>query len=104
LDEALDNFIRQAENDYYAEWFWFPLQREVWVNTWNNTGNKNDATNSPSDFESFLEWLEEWFGQLLNEWPVWQLLEGDLQAKLSGFLTLLLFPNIKKEEPPSNVP
>ena len=103
MEEAGKKFIKHAESDYYAEWFWFPLQREAWVNTW-NTGKKEEAINSPSEFETFLQWLEEWFGQLLNEWPVWQLLEGDLQAKLTGFLTLLLFPNIKENEPPGNFP
>lgn len=102
LDNALKKFVYSAENHYYSEWFWFPLQRDVWVNTWDNTGDPEQATITPSDFEAFLEWLEEWLAHLLIDWPVWQLVPGELQAKLLGFLTLMLFPNVQKTDPPSN--
>lgn len=50
LDDALKEFIRRAEQDYYSEWFWFPLQRDVWVNTWNNDGAAADA-----NIQAFME-------------------------------------------------
>jgi hypothetical protein len=78
------------------------LQRDVWVNTWDNTGDPEQATITPSDFEAFLEWLEEWLAHLLIDWPVWQAVPGEIQAKLLGFLTLLLFPNVQESDPPSN--
>ena len=94
LDKAQAEFIRQAESDYYAEWFWFPLQRDVWVNTWNNDGSEAESRDIPSDFEAFLEWLEEWIAEELNNWPVYQLLPGEVQAKVFGFFTLLQLPNV----------
>jgi hypothetical protein len=95
LDAAYKEFVRQAENDYYAEWFWFPGQRDIWVNTWDNDGLESLSRNIPSDFEAFLEWLEEWISEEVCNWAVFQLLPGESQAKILGFLTLLQMPNIK---------
>lgn len=99
LDAAYKEFVRQAENDYYAEWFWFPGQRDIWVNTWNNDGLESLSRNIPSDFEAFLEWLEEWIAEEVCNWAVFQLLPGESQAKILGFLTLLQMPNIKPGDP-----
>lgn len=32
--QYIEDFERRAKEDYYAEWFWFPLHDDVWVNTW----------------------------------------------------------------------
>jgi hypothetical protein len=37
LETARKDFISRCKNDYYLEWFWFPLQNECWVNTWPST-------------------------------------------------------------------
>ena len=37
LANARDAFIKRCEEDYYLEWFWFPYQQDVWVNTWSST-------------------------------------------------------------------
>lgn len=37
MDYAREEFIDRCENDYYLEWFWFPYQNDVWVNTWSST-------------------------------------------------------------------
>ena len=99
LDRALTEFIRESENNYYTEWFWFPGQRDVWVNTWNNDGLESQSRNIPDDFEVFLEWLEAWIAQEVNDWAVFQLLPGEVQAKIFGFLTLLQLPNVKANDP-----
>jgi len=98
MDKALADFIDRAENDYYAEWFWFPLQRDVWVNTWKNNGDEADAKDIPDEFQVFLQWLEEWIAQTINEWALWQAMPGELQAKLLGFLTLLQLPNVTGDD------
>ena len=36
LADARKEFIQRCENDYYLEWFWFPYQNDVWVNTWSS--------------------------------------------------------------------
>lgn len=104
IAKARAEFVHRAETDYYAEWFWFALQSDVWVNTWDNTGKESEAVNTPSDFEAFLEWLEEWLVEVITSWALWQLLPGDVQAKLLGFLTLALFPNVTENDPPSTPP
>jgi hypothetical protein len=104
LAKARTDFVNRAETDYYAEWFWFALQSDVWVNTWDNTGSESEAVDSPSDFEAFLQWLEEWLVEVITSWALWQLLPGDVQAKLLGFLALALFPNVTENDPPSTVP
>jgi hypothetical protein len=35
MADAQADFEKRAANDYYAEWFWFPFNDDVWVNTWN---------------------------------------------------------------------
>jgi FAD/FMN-containing dehydrogenase len=104
IAKARAEFVHRAETDYYAEWFWFALQSDVWVNTWDNTGKESEAVNTPSDFEAFLEWLEEWLVEVITSWALWQLLPGDVQAKLLGFLALALFPNVTENDPPSTAP
>ena len=37
LDDARVRFVTRCETDYYLEWFWFPYQNDVWVNTWSST-------------------------------------------------------------------
>jgi hypothetical protein len=99
FDAARDEFIKRSENDYYSEWFWFPLQSDVWINTWNNDGDVSVAKDVPSDFETFLQWLEEWFIDVLSNWVVWQVLPGEVQAKLLGFFALIQLPNVVGDDP-----
>ena len=99
MDKALNDFIRRAENDYYAEWYWWSLQRDVWVNTWDNDGLKSESKTIPSDFQAFLQWLEEWIAEVIGEWTVWQAVPGELQAKLLAFLALALMPNVTDNDP-----
>ena len=34
LEAARLDFVDRATKDYYSEWFWFPFQKEVFVNCW----------------------------------------------------------------------
>ncbi|KAI3322294.1 hypothetical protein HD806DRAFT_545422 [Xylariaceae sp. AK1471] len=47
IDQA--NFERRANNDFYAEWFWFPYSTQVWVNTWSTDTNTKDVVEYPSN-------------------------------------------------------
>ena len=34
LRRAKEEWIRRCEEDHFHEWFWFPFQKNAWVNTW----------------------------------------------------------------------
>jgi hypothetical protein len=57
LDQATTRFVAQCENDYYAEWFWFPYQQRAWVNCWRNDGARADAQPYPSQHQAQIEEL-----------------------------------------------
>jgi FAD binding domain len=104
LDDARTEFIRRAEGDYYAEWFWFPLQRNVWVNTWNNDGVEAQSTTIPNNFDAFLQWLEGWIAEIIIDWSVFQALPGELQAKIFSFFTLTQLENVQPGDPTRKIP
>jgi hypothetical protein len=92
LDTAWHDFVARCEQDYYAEWFWFPYQKECWINTWKNDGAKADAHDYPGPFQSFIQEAEEYLAQLAND-TVFRLLPGRLQAELTGHLAMSLMPS-----------
>lgn len=56
---AQERFEKQANEDYYAEWFWFPYADECWVNCWNNTTDDSDVEDWPGSFAVFLSFVQE---------------------------------------------
>lgn len=53
--EIQRDFETRALTTDYAEWFWFPLSSEVWVNTWHKTLDVSGAVNYPSDAKTILQ-------------------------------------------------
>lgn len=51
-------FEHRANNDYYAEWFWFPYSSQVWVNTWSTDASTENVEDYPSREKIFLQWAE----------------------------------------------
>ncbi|KAI8260504.1 L-gulono-1,4-lactone dehydrogenase [Colletotrichum sp. SAR11_239] len=51
-------FERQATNDYYSEWFWFPYSQKVWVNCWNDTTDSSDVVEFPDNGQIFLSFVQ----------------------------------------------
>uniref|UniRef100_A0A0G4IGB2 FAD-binding PCMH-type domain-containing protein n=1 Tax=Chromera velia CCMP2878 TaxID=1169474 RepID=A0A0G4IGB2_9ALVE len=49
MRDAFRDFVWRVENDYYSEFFWYPYQKETWVNRWNNTGDGKIAESYPGD-------------------------------------------------------
>jgi hypothetical protein len=99
IDKATTEFIQRAEGDYYTEWIWFPLARNVWVNTWNNDGVEAKAKIIPSNFQVFLQWLETWLAETIVNYSIYQALPGELQAKLFAFFSLSQLTNVKPDDP-----
>lgn len=92
MEAAWQDFVARCEQDYYAEWFWFPYQQECWINTWKNDGAKQDSSDYPGPFASFLEEAEEYLAELAND-TVFKFLPGKVQAELTGHLAMSLMPS-----------
>lgn len=63
---ARADFIRRCEEDYYPEWFWFPLHRNCWINTWKNNGDRADQIDYPSPSDAFHQQAELYFAGLTD--------------------------------------
>jgi hypothetical protein len=92
LQGAWNDFVRRAENDYYSEWFWFPLQDECWINTWQNDGAKADSRDYPGPLDSSVQEGEEFLAELANQY-VMKYLPGHLQASLLGAAAMAFLPS-----------
>ncbi|KAJ8128011.1 hypothetical protein O1611_g5625 [Lasiodiplodia mahajangana] len=65
--DDLEKFKSRANNEYYAEWFWFPFSDEVWVNTWSTETDRAGAEDYPSIGKVFLQVVETVCMNLLQE-------------------------------------
>ncbi len=92
LETAWQDFVTRCEQDYYAEWFWFPYQKECWINTWKNDGDKANASDYPGPFWTHIQEAEEYLAELAND-TVFRLLPGKTQAELTGHLAMALMPS-----------
>jgi hypothetical protein len=91
MDQAWARFVEHCENDYYAEWFWFPFRQECWVNCWNNDGRREDARPYPGEWGTLIEQAEEYLAELATT-TVFRLLPGRWQAELFGAAAMAGLP------------
>ncbi|KAF5581507.1 hypothetical protein FPANT_8895 [Fusarium pseudoanthophilum] len=54
-DDAVREFERRANEDFYAEWFWFPYSQQVWVNTWKTDTDTKNVVNYPSNAKTLYQ-------------------------------------------------
>ncbi|XXG94366.1 hypothetical protein Hte_000620 [Hypoxylon texense] len=64
---AQATFEKQAADDFYAEWFWFPYTSKVWVNCWNVVEDGKDAEEYPSKVGVLIQWAETVAIQIIQE-------------------------------------
>jgi hypothetical protein len=50
IANARKEWIRRCEEDHFHEWFWFPYQKNAWVNTWKS---RSPVLSSHLHFTSF---------------------------------------------------
>ncbi|KAH8669126.1 hypothetical protein BX600DRAFT_461253 [Xylariales sp. PMI_506] len=55
--KAQADFERRSNEEYYAEWFWFPFSSQVWVNTWSTDAGTRNVVDYPSTAKIFLQVL-----------------------------------------------
>jgi hypothetical protein len=91
LDQAWKRFVDQCENDYYAEWFWFPYQADCWVNCWKNDGRSEDARPYPGTWGTWVQQAEGYLAELATT-TVFRLLSGRRQAELLGAVAMASLP------------
>lgn len=60
-DHEAQEFIKDA-NSYYCEWFYFALQKTVWINCWDKVNDVDSALiheEYPAKSDQFLQQIEE---------------------------------------------
>lgn len=92
LPQARRDFIENAENRYYSEWFWFPYQQNVFVNAWDNSTDTKGMVNYPDKHEVFIQWLSHWAGNVLNKTPAFTNLRPRAQAAIMGSSAMVMLP------------
>lgn len=93
--QALQDFIDNCENRYYAEFFWFPLQEKGWINCWDNNGRKEKAKRYPKAIEGKIQSAGAYLAHLatnFNDNKQTPLLRK-IQTKLMGDLAMFTLPH-----------
>jgi hypothetical protein len=91
LARARRRFVRQCEDDYYAEWFWFPYQQNGWVNCWSNDGARKDAKPYPGEEGTRAQQAGIAAVQVLTD-TEWLKLPGRIQAELFASIAMSGLP------------
>ncbi|GAB1522219.1 hypothetical protein RhiTH_005331 [Rhizoctonia solani] len=97
LEKARQEFVRRCEEDYYLEWFWYPLTKDVWVNTWKKVDDAaaiESLEPYPSPFDALIQWGQGWLAEQIVNTDIFRSLSGRVQALLMGQVTLGAMPHI----------
>lgn len=95
LQQAQQVFEKQCAQDYYSEWFWFTFEQQGWINCWHNHGSKKDAQDYPSPTETWFQELQNHLGQLVLDFDLFELLPGDIQARMLAKAAMAVLPSDK---------
>jgi hypothetical protein len=91
LQRARRRFVRQCEQSYYAEWFWFPYEKNGWVNCWRNDGARKDAKPYPGEEGTRAQQAGIAAVQMLTD-TEWLKLPGRTQAELFAGIAMAGLP------------
>ncbi|CAE7197879.1 unnamed protein product [Rhizoctonia solani] len=101
LENARLEFIKRCEEDYYLEWFWYPLTKEVWINTWKKVDDAaaiESLQPYPSPFDALIQWGQGWLAEQVINTELFGSLSGRIQAFLFGQITLGAMPHVPEPE------
>lgn len=90
--EALKDFEKRCDEDYYAEFFWFAYQSTTWVNTWDATTDPRGSRDYTSPAETLLQWLQTWLGGVITGTDFYRAIPGRWQAQLLASATMAALP------------
>jgi len=88
---AFEEFKEKCENDYYVEYFWFPSQKDCWINCWKNDGKANDAAEYPCPF--VVEYQE------FTNNTIFRILPASFQMRVMSIFAMLDLPERKRDNP-----
>ncbi|KAH9914605.1 uncharacterized protein B0H18DRAFT_1044638 [Fomitopsis serialis] len=100
LEDARTDFVRRCEEDYYLEWFWFPYQEHVWINTWKKYPmTPKDGNLDPYPGDSWFDGvksqeLQSTAAEVVTSFFLWKDVPGYMQAWLFGVASMAAMPNI----------
>ncbi|KAL5638994.1 hypothetical protein ACGC1H_003387 [Rhizoctonia solani] len=101
LENARQEFIKRCEEDYYLEWFWYPLTKEVWINTWKKVDDAaaiEALQPYPTPFDALIQWGQGWLAEQVINTELFGSLSGRIQAFLFGQITLGAMPHIPEPQ------
>ncbi|CAE6465741.1 unnamed protein product [Rhizoctonia solani] len=101
LENARQQFIKRCEEDYYLEWFWYPMTKDVWINTWKKVDDAaaiQSLQPYPSPFDALVQWGQGWLAEQIINTELFGSLSGRMQAFLFGQVTLGAMPNIPEPQ------
>lgn len=85
-------FEDHCAHDFYCEWFWFPGQKDIWINSFRPDGDRAKVKHYPDDWLSLNQWIQSYLSQkLLTQWPTASL-NGALQAEMLGDVAMHFLP------------
>jgi len=100
LKDAQKDFERRCEQDFYLEWFWFPYQDEIWVNTWSKRFVTDEDVNlSAYPGDGILngvksQQVQATLAETTVNYTPFRWLSGRAQAFILGLTSLLALPSI----------
>ncbi|KAF8594751.1 hypothetical protein BDV93DRAFT_577501 [Ceratobasidium sp. AG-I] len=111
LKEAQKEFERRCEEDYYLEWFWFPLTDQVWVNTWKSECFSHGISSrglprtwgggdnvERGTYDLLLMQVQGWAAETLVNSAPFKWLSGKHQTQLTSWFALKQMPDLPKPE------
>jgi len=96
VERATADFFYHCEHDYYAEWFWFPLQKQTWNNCWHNDGKEADAK-TIEEWTVLSQSVQGFAGNLFN--VLFGKLFPKLQLSVMAWSAMTVMPDLTGKAP-----
>ncbi|KAG8821670.1 hypothetical protein FRC17_009755 [Serendipita sp. 399] len=101
IEKARLEWIRRCEEDHFHEWFWFPYQKNAWVNTWKRRPRTPEDSNLPQFPQFGLKNIDEMdaYSAFATAVAKYEWLPPSQQAYAFGLACLASLPNISADQP-----